>query len=87
MQNTDEIYDKIPLKTEGITEEFPSNFHCKCQCHLMDFYENCQCDCEGILEKSEEIDENDECESIDIISIIKFCKKSKQIVFPAQVFH
>ena len=61
------------------------NFHCKCKCHLMDSYVNCQCDCEEKLSKCSEIDKSDECENIDIISIIKFCDQNKQIVFPAQV--
>ena len=29
---------------------------------------------------------DDDCENIDIVSIIKFCNQTKQIVFPAQVF-
>ena len=61
------------------------NFHCQCKCHLVENYGNCQCSCDDKLSKCSEIGEED-CENIDIVSIIKFCNQNKQIVFPAQVF-
>lgn len=61
------------------------NFHCQCKCHLMESYMSCNCSCDEKLSKCSELNEDD-CENIDIISIIKFCNQSKQIVFPAQVF-
>lgn len=60
------------------------NFHCPCKCHLVEGFTNCNCACDEKLSKYSEIND-DECENIDIISIIKFCNQNKQIVFPAQV--
>lgn len=61
------------------------NFHCQCKCHLVEGFNNCSCSCDEKLSKYSEINDED-CENIDIISIIKFCNQSKQIVFPAQVY-
>jgi hypothetical protein len=58
--------------------------HCQCKCHIVENYAHCQCSCDEKLSKCTEIGD-DECENIDIISIIKFCNQNKQIVFPAQV--
>lgn len=60
------------------------HYHCQCKCHILENFSSCQCNCDEKLSKCSEM-ADDECESIDIISIIKFCNQNKQIVFPAQV--
>lgn len=62
-------------------------FHCHCKCHLIENYDNCSCNCDEQLSSFSDIKNNDEdeCEKIDILSIIKFCDQNKTIVFPAQV--
>ena len=72
----------IPNNTPKASVE-ALNFHCQCKCHIMESYGNCHCACDERLSKCSETNE-DECENIDIISIIKFCNQNKQIVFPAQ---
>ena len=60
-------------------------FHCKCRCHLLENYNNCNCSCDEQISNYSDINNEDDSEKIDIMSIIKFCDTTKTIVFPAQV--